>query len=100
MILEKIFLDQKDGIEFAIYTLRKQYEKTDSNPKLLIDAESPFNFLDWSLAFNNIANICSSILPAIQISYSHPSKLLVEKKFSYQEKELHKKTHYQWLCTG
>ena len=81
MVLEKLFLDQKGGIEFAIYTLRKQYEKTEANPKLLIDAESPFNFLDWSLAFKNIANICSSILPAIQISYSHPSKLFVEKSF-------------------
>ena len=81
MVLEKVFLGQKGGIDYAIYTLRKQYEKTDSNPKLLVDAESLFNSLDRSLAFKNIGNICSSILPAIQISYSHPSKLFVEKSF-------------------
>ena len=28
----------------------------------------------------NIANLCPSILPAIQISYSNPSKLFVNKK--------------------
>ena len=80
------------GIEHAIHALRKEYEKTDSDAILLIDAETAFNSLNWNLA-KNIANICLSILPAIQNSYSNPSKLFVNKKISYLEKEPHKETH-------
>ena len=59
---------QKCGIEYAIHTLRKQYENTDSDAKLLIDAENAFNSLNRNLASKNIANIRSSILPAIENS--------------------------------
>ena len=47
---------------------------------LLIDAENAFNSLNRNLALKNIANICPSILPTIQNSYSNPSKLFVKKK--------------------
>ena len=57
---------QKCGIEYTIHTLRKQYEKTDSDAKLLIDAENAFNSLNRNLALKNLANISSSILPAIE----------------------------------
>ena len=32
---------QKCGLKYAIHTLRKKYEKTDSSEILLIDAEKP-----------------------------------------------------------
>ena len=53
----QICLDQKCGIEYAIHTLRKQYEKTGSDSILLIYAENAFNSLNRNLAFKNIANI-------------------------------------------
>ena len=49
MVLQLIYqlgLGQKCGIEFAIHTLRKQYEKTDSDAILVIDVENAFNSLN------------------------------------------------------
>ena len=69
----QLCLGQKCGIEYAIHTLRKQYERTDSDAMLLIDAENAFNSLNRMLALKNFANICPSILPAKQNSYSNPS---------------------------
>ena len=67
---------QKCGIEYAIQTLRKQYEKTDSDAILLIDAENIFNSLNWNLALKNIANICPSILPLCRTpTLIHPNFL-------------------------
>ena len=70
----------KFGIEYAIHTLWKQYEKIYSNAVLLIEAEKAFNSLNRNLALKNIANICPSILPAIQNSLSSPSKHFVNGK--------------------
>ena len=71
---------QKRGIEHAIHTLRKQNEKTYSNAILLIDAENAFNSPHRNLALKNISNLCPSIPPAIQNSYSNPTRLFVNKK--------------------
>ena len=71
---------QKCGIEYAIHTLRKQYEKTDSDTILPIDKENAFNSLNRNLALKNFSNLCPSILPAIQNSYSNPSKLFIKKR--------------------
>ena len=62
----QLCLGQKCGIEHAIHTLRKQYEKKDSIAILLIDAENAFKPLN--LALKIFANICPSILPAIHNS--------------------------------
>ena len=51
----QLCLGQKCGIEYAIHTLRKQYEKTDSDAILLIDAENAFNSLNRNRALKNIA---------------------------------------------
>ena len=75
----QLCLGQNCGIDYAVHTLRKQYEKTDSDAILLIDAENAFNSLNRILALKNIANTCSSILPAMQNSYSNPSKLLIKR---------------------
>ena len=70
----------KSGIEYAFHTLRKQYEKTDSDGVLLIDAENAFNSLNRNLALKNFAKKCPSIPPSIENSYSNPFKLFVNKK--------------------
>ena len=50
----QLCLGQKCGIEYAIHTLRKQYEKTDSDAILLIDAENAFNSLNRKLALKTL----------------------------------------------
>ena len=50
----QLCLGQKCGIEYAIHTLRKQYEKSDSDTILLIDAENAFNSLNRNLALKYI----------------------------------------------
>ena len=72
---------QKCGIEYATNTLRKQYEKSESDAILLIDVENAFNYLNRNLALENLANICPSLLPAIQNSYYNPPKLFVNENF-------------------
>ena len=91
---------QKCGIDCAFHALRKQKERTASDAVLLIDAKNAFISSNRSLALKNIANICPSLLPAIQNSYLGPSKLSLNKKLFYLEKESHKETHQQWRCTG
>ena len=75
----QLCLGQKCGLEYAIHTLRKQYEKTNSDAILLIDAESAFNSLNRNQGLKKIAIICPSILPAIQNSCFNPSKLFIHK---------------------
>ena len=72
----QLCLCQKCSIKYAIETPRKQHEKKYSDAKLLI----AFYSLNRNLALRNIANICSSILLAIQKSYPKLSKLFVNKK--------------------
>ena len=80
----QLCLGQKSSIEYAIQTPRKQYEKTDSDAKLLKNAENAFNSLNRKLALKkNIANICPSMIPAIQNSCSNPSKLFVTLRQLY-----------------
>ena len=71
---------QKSSIEYAIQMPRKQYEKTDSDAKLLIDAENAFNSLNRKLALKKKH---SKYMPFYTTrytnSYSNPSKLFVNK---------------------
>ena len=81
----QLCLGQKCGIEYAIHTLRDQYSKTSADAVLLIDAENAFNSLNRKLALKNIENTCPSLLTAIKISYSNPSKLFVNNKTIYSQ---------------
>ena len=80
--------------EEKTYAKHAKIPMLNTDAKILIDVEKAFNSLYRNLALKNNANICPSILPAIQNSYSNPSNFFVNKKnLFYLEKEPHKETH-------
>ena len=79
--LEKNFqlcLCQKCGIEYAIHSLRKEFEKPETEAILLIDAENAFNLLNRELALKNVQILCPALHHALANSYKHPSNLYVK----------------------
>ena len=78
--LGKIFqlcLGQKCGIEYAIHSLRKEFEKPETGAILLNNAENAFNLLNRELAQKNVEILCSALHHALAISYKYPSNLYV-----------------------
>ena len=73
----QLCLGQKCGIEYAIHSLRKEFEKPETEAILLIDAENAFNSLNRELALKNVEILCPALNHALANSYKHPSNIYV-----------------------
>ena len=79
-ISEKNFqlcLGQKCVIEYAIHSLRNEFEKLKTDAILLIHAENDFTSLKRELALKNIEILCPALHLALANSYNHPSNVYV-----------------------
>lgn len=65
------------GIEAAIHSMRKTFEKDTSECMLLVDAKNAFNNLNRSVALNNVRETCPSFHRYLNNSYKAPAKLFV-----------------------
>ena len=78
----QLCLGQKCGIEYAIHSLRKEFEKPETEAILLIDAENAFNSLNGELALKNVEILCPALHHALANSYKHPSNFYVNNTVS------------------
>ena len=74
----QLCLGHKCGTEYAIHSLRKEFEKPETDAKLLIDAEKAFNSLNRELALKNVETLCPALHHALANTYKHPSNLYVK----------------------
>ena len=70
-------LGQKCGIQYAVHSLRNEFEKPETDAILLIDAENAFNSLNRELALKNVEILCPALHHALANSYKQPSNLYV-----------------------
>ena len=73
----QICLGLKCGIEYAIRSLRLEFEKPETDAILFIDAENAFNSLNRELALKKVEILCPALHQALANSYKHPSILYV-----------------------
>ena len=70
----QLCLDQKSRIEYAIRSLKNEFEKPETDAILLIDSKNGFNSLNRKLALRNVEIFCPALLYALA---KHPSNLYV-----------------------
>ena len=70
---------QKFGIEYAIHSLRIEFEKPETDAILLIDAENSFNSLNREIALKN-KEILSGTTTCLANSYKQPSNFYVNNR--------------------
>ena len=74
---------QRGGSEAAVHAMRRQFQDTNTEAVLLVDALNAFNSLNRQVALQNVLHLCPSIAPSIVNTYRANAQLFVDGEVIY-----------------
>ena len=74
----------KSGIEASIHSMRKIFNREETEAMLLVDAENAFNNLNRKAALHNVKELCPPFFRYLKNTYQVPAKMIINDQIKVE----------------